>query len=96
MFGSGEADPVLSSVEDAVVLCQKYISQNPQGPLRGNDVHGLKTTKTQLPAAEDLLTDRGREKRSSFNWNSYFGKLNSDPLKKNLKTQLTDFLFCLF
>lgn len=87
MFGPGEADPVLASVEDAVVLRQKYISQNPQGAFRGNDVYGLKTAKTQLPATEDLLTDRGRENRPSINRNSYFGERltwNSTPYFENV------------
>lgn len=59
MLRDGKADPVLSSVEDAVELGQKYISQNPQGPFRGNNVHGLETTETQLLVSEHLLeTDR--------------------------------------
>lgn len=58
MFGSGKADPVQSFVKDAVVLGQKYISQNPQRAFRRNDVDGLETTETQLPAAEDLLKHR--------------------------------------
>lgn len=60
MFGPGEANPVQSFVKDAVVLGQKYISQNPQWAFRCNNVDGLETAKTQLPAAQDLLKDRER------------------------------------
>lgn len=51
----GEADPVLSPVEDAVVLRQKHISQNPQRPLGGHDVHRHETAETELLVPEHLL-----------------------------------------
>lgn len=55
LLSGGKADTVLSSVEDAVELCQKYISQNPQRAFGGNNVHGLKTTETHLSVAKHLL-----------------------------------------
>lgn len=55
MLCSCKANPVLSSVEDAVILRQKYVSQNPQRTLRGNYVYCLETTETQLPVAKHLL-----------------------------------------
>lgn len=50
-----KANPVLSSVEDAVILCEKYVSQNPQRALWRDNVHGLEPTETQLPVTQHLL-----------------------------------------
>lgn len=55
MSRGGEADPVLSSVKDTVVLRQKYVSQNPQRALGGHDVHGLEPTEAQFSVTEHLL-----------------------------------------
>ncbi|MEQ2191994.1 hypothetical protein XENOCAPTIV_005439 [Xenoophorus captivus] len=55
VFSLGKANSVLSSVENAVVLSQKYISQNPQWTFRGNNVNGLETAETQIPVAKHLL-----------------------------------------
>ena len=65
MLSRCQADPVLSSVEDAVELCQKYISQNPQGALRGHNVHALESTETHLPVTEHLLEIRAETFQNS-------------------------------
>lgn len=45
----------MSFIKDGVVLCQKYISQNPLRVCAGINVHSLETAETELIPAKCLL-----------------------------------------
>ncbi|TNN47317.1 hypothetical protein EYF80_042497 [Liparis tanakae] len=67
VLGEGEADPVLSPVEDAVELCEEDVSQDPHGAFGGHDVRRLETTEAELLVAERLL-GRSRFIRCMFKY----------------------------